>query len=176
MFGPLGPTLQSHLHLTDFQLAFVIAIPVVLGSLMRIPMGILTGRYGGRLVFTGLMAYSVVPLVLLALFHDSFATVVVLGFLLGVTGSSFAVGVPFVNRWYSTERQGFALGHLRHGHGRHRARRAQRPEARQALESRRPVVDRGRADGGDGARVLAPRARCPCPRRRHRRSCRSPLR
>ena len=110
MFGPLGPTLQTHLHLTDFQLAFVIAIPVVLGSLMRIPMGILTVRYGGRLVFSGLMAYSVAPLVLLALFHDSFAIVVVLGFLLGVTGSSFAVGVPFVSRWYGKERQGFALG------------------------------------------------------------------
>ena len=110
MFGPLGPTLQTHLHLSDFQLAFVVAIPVVLGSLMRIPMGILTGRYGGRTVFTALMAYSVIPLVLLALFHNSFATVVVLGFLLGVTGSSFAVGVPFVNRWYGKERQGFALG------------------------------------------------------------------
>jgi NNP family nitrate/nitrite transporter-like MFS transporter len=110
MFGPLGPTLQKHLHLTDFQLAFVVAIPVVLGSLMRIPMGILTDRHGGRLVFTGLMAYSVIPLVLLALFHDSFAALVVFGFLLGVTGSSFAVGVPFVNRWYSKQRQGFALG------------------------------------------------------------------
>src|SRR5450755_1247027 len=110
MFGPLGPTLQTHLHLSDFQLAFVVAIPVVLGSLMRIPMGILTGRYGGRTVFTALMAYSVVPLVLLGLFHNSFATVVVLGFLLGVTGSSFAVGVPFVSRWYGKERQGFALG------------------------------------------------------------------
>lgn len=110
MFGPLGPTLQKHLHLSEFQLAFLVAIPVVLGSLMRIPIGILTGRYGGRIVFTVLMAYSVIPLVLLALFHDSYAVMVVLGFLLGVTGASFAIGVPFVNRWYGKERQGFALG------------------------------------------------------------------
>jgi NNP family nitrate/nitrite transporter-like MFS transporter len=110
MFGPLGPTLQTHLHLTDLQLAFVVAIPVVLGSVMRIPMGLLTDRFGGRVVFTSLMAYSVIPLVLLALFHNSFAVVAVLGFLLGVTGSSFAVGVPFVNRWYEKKRQGFALG------------------------------------------------------------------
>ncbi len=48
MFGPLGPTLQKQLHLTDFQLAFAVAIPVVLGSVMRIPMGILTERYGGQ--------------------------------------------------------------------------------------------------------------------------------
>lgn len=110
MFGPLGPTLQKQLHLSDFQLAFAVAIPVVLGSLMRIPMGILTGRYGGRRVFTALMAYSVIPLALLALFHGSFAAVVVIGFLLGVTGASFAVGVPYVNRWYAKDRQGFALG------------------------------------------------------------------
>jgi len=110
MFGPLSPTLQDHLGLSDFQLAVAVAVPVVLGSVMRIPVGILTDRFGGRIVFTLLMAYSVIPLVLLALFHDSFAIVVVLGFLLGVTGASFAVGVPFVNRWYSPERQGFALG------------------------------------------------------------------
>jgi NNP family nitrate/nitrite transporter-like MFS transporter len=110
MLGPLGPTLQKQLDLSEFQLAIAVAIPVVLGSVMRIPIGILTERYGGRVVFTALMAYSVIPLVLLALFHDSFASVVVIGFLLGVTGASFAVGVPFVNRWYAKERQGFALG------------------------------------------------------------------
>ena len=110
MLGPLGPTLQKQLHLSEFQLAIAVAIPVVLGSLMRIPVGILTERHGGRVVFTALMAYSVVPLVLLANFHDSFAAVVIFGFLLGVTGASFAVGVPFVNRWYARERQGFALG------------------------------------------------------------------
>ena len=55
LFGPLGPTLQDHLHLSDFQLAVVVAIPVLLGSILRIPLGILTDRYGGRLVFTVLM-------------------------------------------------------------------------------------------------------------------------
>ena len=110
MLGPLGPTVQKHLGLSEFKLAVAVAIPVVLGSLMRIPIGILAERHGGRIVFTALMAYSVIPLVLLALYHDSFTAVVVFGFLLGVTGASFAVGVPFVNRWYAKERQGFALG------------------------------------------------------------------
>jgi NNP family nitrate/nitrite transporter-like MFS transporter len=110
MLGPLGPTLQKQLDLSEFQLAVAVAIPVELGSVMRIAVGILTERYGGRRVFTALMAYSVIPLVLLANFHDSFTAVVIFGFLLGVTGASFAVGVPFVNRWYAKERQGFALG------------------------------------------------------------------
>jgi NNP family nitrate/nitrite transporter-like MFS transporter len=110
LFGPLGPTLQDHLKLSDFQLAVVIAIPVLLGSILRIPLGILADRYGGRIVFTALMAYTVIPLVLLALFHNSFGGIVVLGLLLGVAGASFAIGVPFVNAWYAKERQGFALG------------------------------------------------------------------
>src|SRR6185295_19755386 len=54
--------------------------------------------------------FSILPAVALGLLHDSMAQVVVLGFFLGFAGASFAVGVPFVNRWYPPERQGFALG------------------------------------------------------------------
>jgi NNP family nitrate/nitrite transporter-like MFS transporter len=85
-------------------------VPVLLGSLMRIPMGVLTERFGGRKVFTWLLAFTIGPLVLLALVHDSFAAILVFGFLLGFAGSSFAIGVPFVSRWYPPERQGAALG------------------------------------------------------------------
>ena len=134
MLGPLGPTLQKQLDLSEFQLAVAVAIPVVLGSVMRIPIGMLTERYGGRLVFSALMAYSVVPLVLLALFHDSFAAVVLFGFLLGFAGASFAVGVPFVNRWYAKRAPGLRARPLWDGHGRHRARRTDGAEDRQALE------------------------------------------
>jgi MFS transporter, NNP family, nitrate/nitrite transporter len=73
-------------------------------------MGILTDRYGGRRVFVALMAWTVLPLVGLAIWHSSFAAVIGLGFLLGFAGSSFAVGVPFVSRWYPAKRQGYALG------------------------------------------------------------------
>jgi MFS transporter, NNP family, nitrate/nitrite transporter len=110
LFGPLGPKIQHDLKLSDVELSWVVAIPVVLGSVMRIPMGVLTDRLGGRLMFSALMVYTAVPAVLLAFFHGSFATLVVLGFLLGVTGSSFAIGVPFVSRWTPPARQGFALG------------------------------------------------------------------
>jgi NNP family nitrate/nitrite transporter-like MFS transporter len=77
---------------------------------MRIPLGWLTDRYGGRRVFSALMAFTPLPLIALALWHDSLAAILFFGFLLGFAGASFAVGVPFVNRWYSAERQGFALG------------------------------------------------------------------
>jgi NNP family nitrate/nitrite transporter-like MFS transporter len=110
LLGPLGPDLQDELGLSDTELALTVSIPVVLGSLMRIPLGVLTDRYGGRRVFTALMAFTPLPLIGLALFNDSWGAVLVFGFLLGFAGASFAVGVPFVNAWYPPRRQGFALG------------------------------------------------------------------
>jgi MFS transporter, NNP family, nitrate/nitrite transporter len=110
LLGPLGPDLQDALDLSDFQTSAMVAVPVLLGSLMRIPLGWLADRYGGRAVFTALMAYTPLPLVALAVWHDSLGAVLVFGFLLGFAGASFAVGVPFVNGWYTPQRQGVALG------------------------------------------------------------------
>lgn len=110
LLGPLGPDLQEELGLSEVELAVVVSVPVLLGSLMRIPLGALTDRHGGRIMFTLLLAYTPLPLIGLALFHESLGTVLALGFLLGFAGASFAIGVPFVNRWYPPERQGAALG------------------------------------------------------------------
>ncbi|MDE3070098.1 MAG: MFS transporter, partial [Acidobacteriota bacterium] len=110
LLGPLGPEIQDKLHLSETQLAVTLAIPVLLGSLMRVPLGLFTARFGGRRVFTLLMGFTVLPLVALALFHESWGVILVFAFLLGFAGASFAVGVPFVNEWYHRDRQGFALG------------------------------------------------------------------
>lgn len=110
MLGPLGPDLQDLMELSELQLAMMVAVPVLLGSLARIPLGAITDRHGGRRVFTGLMAATIVPLVALSIWHDSFAWVIVCGLFLGLGGASFAVGVPFVSRWYPASRQGMALG------------------------------------------------------------------
>ena len=110
LLGPLGPDLQDELGLSELQLSAVVSVPVLLGSLMRIPLGWLTDRHGGRTVFAALLAFTPLPLIGLALWHDSLASLLVLGLLLGFAGASFAVGVPFVNRWYPPERQGVALG------------------------------------------------------------------
>ena len=110
LIGPLGPDLQESIGLSDFETSAIVAVPVLLGSIMRIPLGWLTDRRGGRRVFTALMVYTPLPLIGLALFHDSLSAVLLFGLLLGFAGASFAVGVPFVNGWYPPERQGFALG------------------------------------------------------------------
>ncbi|MCK9248877.1 MAG: MFS transporter [Solirubrobacteraceae bacterium] len=110
LLGPLGPDLQDELELSDFELSVVVALPVVLGSIMRLPMGVLADRHGARSVLGLLLGWTIVPLAALAAWHSSLAALLALGFLLGFAGSSFAVGVPFVSRWFSTERQGYALG------------------------------------------------------------------
>ncbi len=110
LLGPLGPDLQEDLGLSDVQTSAMVAVPVLLGSLMRIPLGWLADRVGGRAVFSALMAFTPLPLVALAVWHDSLGVMLALGLLLGFAGASFAVGVPLVNGWYPPERQGFALG------------------------------------------------------------------
>jgi NNP family nitrate/nitrite transporter-like MFS transporter len=112
VFGSLSammPILSKQLHLTPIQKSIAVAIPVLLGSLGRIPLGVLTDRFGGRWVFTAVMALSIIPAFLMGGVHD-YSHLLIYGFLIGVGLASFSVGVGFVSGWYSAERQGFALG------------------------------------------------------------------
>lgn len=109
MLAPLAPKVQDKLDLSNTETAVMIAIPVILGSLLRLPLGWLTDRLGGRVVFTAILAYTAAAALLVG-FTTSYVALLVAGFLLGVAGSSFAVGVPFVADWYPAKRQGFALG------------------------------------------------------------------
>jgi NNP family nitrate/nitrite transporter-like MFS transporter len=109
MLAPLAPKVQDKLALSDTETAIMISIPVVLGSLLRIPLGWLTDKLGGRAIFTAMLAYSAGATVLVGV-STSYVALLGAGFLLGVAGASFAVGIPFVADWYPKARQGFALG------------------------------------------------------------------
>lgn len=109
MLAPLAPQVQETLGLSDTQTSVMIAIPVVLGSLLRIPLGWLTDRLGGHVIFTFMLVYSAGAALLIGL-ATSYVALLGAGFLLGAAGASFAVGVPFVADWFPRERQGFALG------------------------------------------------------------------
>jgi NNP family nitrate/nitrite transporter-like MFS transporter len=100
---------RTQFGLSATQTAFLVAVPVLLGSLARIPMGILADRFGGRLVFAFLMSAVAVPAFLVPQAR-SFETLLIIAFFLGLAGSSFAVGVSYVSRWYPPEQQGTALG------------------------------------------------------------------
>lgn len=111
LLSPLGPRLHDMLDLTSFQQALLVAVPVVVGSLGRIPVGALTDRYGGRVMFPAVSLATIVPVLFLGLFRQTgLPALLVGGFFLGIAGTSFAVGVPFVNAWFPPERRGLAIG------------------------------------------------------------------
>jgi NNP family nitrate/nitrite transporter-like MFS transporter len=111
LLSPLAISFTAALHLSSFQQSLLVAVPVVVGSLGRIPVGALTDRFGGRLMFPVISLVTVVPVLFLGFFgHGSLAALLVGGFFLGIAGTAFAVGVPFVNAWFPPERRGFAVG------------------------------------------------------------------
>ncbi|HEV8558356.1 MAG TPA: MFS transporter [Actinophytocola sp.] len=111
LLSPLGPRFKDSLGLSAFQQALVVAVPVVVGSVGRIPVGALTDRYGGRVMFPLITVITIVPALFLGLVgHSSLTALLVGGFFLGVGGTAFAVGVPFVSAWFPPERRGLAIG------------------------------------------------------------------
>jgi NNP family nitrate/nitrite transporter-like MFS transporter len=113
LLGPLAPALRETLGLTAMQQAFVIAVPVVVGALGRIPAGVLTDRLGGRRVQLLILAVTVLALLELAVAgHRSFAGLLSGAVLLGAAGAMFAASVGFVGGWFPPARRGLAFGVL----------------------------------------------------------------
>jgi NNP family nitrate/nitrite transporter-like MFS transporter len=112
IIAPLGVRYSGELGLSPTQTSFLVAMPVLVGSLGRVPVGALTDRYGGRMMFTVLTMASAVPVLLVAFAGtlQSYVLLLVFGFFLGVAGTTFAVGIPFVNAWFEPARRGFATG------------------------------------------------------------------
>ena len=112
VFGTMSammPILSKQMHLSPVQKSIAVAVPVLLGSLGRIPLGMLTDRYGGRSVFSAVMVLSIIPAFLMGTVSD-YAHLIAYGFFIGIALASFSVGVGFVSGWYAAERQGYALG------------------------------------------------------------------
>ncbi len=114
LISPLGPLfrVQGRLgELTEGDVALMVAVPVVVGSLGRIIVGALTDRYGGRIMFPLISLITIVPVLFLAFFAlDSYTLILIGGFFLGIAGTAFAVGVPFVNSWFPPAKRGLAIG------------------------------------------------------------------
>ncbi len=114
LISPLGPMFRDQGtlgELTESDVALLVAVPVVVGSLGRILVGALTDRYGGRVMFPVVSAVTIVPILFIAFVAlESYTLLLVGGFFLGIAGTAFAVGVPFVNAWFPPERRGLAVG------------------------------------------------------------------
>src|SRR6266540_4589104 len=109
LISAFAPRFRTLFALSATQTALLVAVPVLLGSLARIPMGMLTDRFGGRVVFSLLMLASAIP-ALLVPEAASYRQLLGIGFFLGLAGSSFSVGVGYVSRWSPEGRQGSFLG------------------------------------------------------------------
>ena len=109
LISAFAPRFRETFHLTATQTAFLVAVPVLLGALLRIVTGMLADRFGGRTVFALLMILVAVPACTVPLV-PSYEKLLCVAFFLGIAGSSFAVGVGFVSRWFPPEKQGGALG------------------------------------------------------------------
>ncbi len=110
LISPLGARYTEQLGLTSFQQALLVATPVLVGSLGRIPVGALTDALGARRMMPTVALLTVVPVLYIGLVADSLPALLAGGFFLGLGGTSFAVGVPHVNSWFPPSRRGTAIG------------------------------------------------------------------
>jgi len=109
MFGVIGIPIKKALDLNATQFGLLMAIPVLTGSLIRVPLGIWTDKYGGRIVMTILMALTV-PAIYLMSYATAYWHFLTIGLFVGLAGGSFSVGTPYVARWFPKHQQGFAMG------------------------------------------------------------------
>ena len=109
MFAVIGIPIRKTLNLNATEFGLLTAMPVLTGSLVRVPLGIWTDRYGGRIVFALLMAVTV-PAIWLLGYATAYWHFLVIGLFVGLAGGSFSVGTPYVARWFPKHQQGTAMG------------------------------------------------------------------
>ncbi len=109
MFGVIGIPIKKALDLNATQFGLLMATPVLTGSLIRVPLGIWTDKFGGRIVMTILMALTV-PAIYLMSYATAYWHFLTIGLFVGLAGGSFSVGTPYVARWFPKNQQGFAMG------------------------------------------------------------------
>ncbi|MGH7086966.1 MAG: MFS transporter, partial [Acetobacteraceae bacterium] len=109
MFGVTGIPIRRQLGLDGFEFGLLTATPILTGAVLRLPLGIWTDRFGGRIVMLVLLLACAVP-VWLSAYATRLWQLLLLGLALGLVGASFAVGTPYAARFFPPHRKGFAMG------------------------------------------------------------------
>ncbi len=109
MFSIIGLKIKQELGLSDTQFGILVATPILTGSITRLPLGIMTDHFGGRIVY-----FIQMILVSIATYSLAFATqywqYLVAGLFVGLAGGSFAIGIAYTSAWFEKEKQGTAMG------------------------------------------------------------------
>ncbi|MFC6322368.1 nitrate/nitrite transporter [Companilactobacillus baiquanensis] len=100
---------NAGVEVSELQRSLLLATPILLGSIMRIPMGIMSDRFGGKKTYIILMLFLIIPVLMIPRVH-SYGMLVFSALLLGMSGTSFAIGVSYVTRFFPPEKQGLVLG------------------------------------------------------------------
>lgn len=109
MFSIIGIPIKEHLGLNETEFGLLTATPILTGSLFRLPLGMATDKFGGRVVFFWLLVAIILPLWLIG-YATEFWQFLLLGLFVGAGGASFSVGIAYTARWFEREKQGFAMG------------------------------------------------------------------
>lgn len=109
LLSPLGTKYAGEFSLTPFSLSLLLAVPVIIGALGRIVLGVASDKFGGRLVFAAASSITMLAVIMLS-FVDTYPQLISAALLLGIGGATFAVGIPFVSSWFPREKRGLVLG------------------------------------------------------------------
>ena len=109
MFSIIGIRIKAELGLNETEFGLLVATPILTGSLVRLPLGVLTDRYGGRTVFMIQMLLVAIPTYGLA-FATEYWQYLIIGLFVGLAGGSFAIGIAYTSAWFPKESQGTAMG------------------------------------------------------------------
>lgn len=109
MFAVIGIPIKQQLGLNETEFGILAAMPVLTGALVRLPLGMMTDKFGGRPVFLAIMLATVLPIYLVGL-ATAYWQMLVAGLFVGVAGGAFSVGIAYCARWFERKNQGFAMG------------------------------------------------------------------
>ncbi|MBI3433197.1 MAG: NarK/NasA family nitrate transporter [Hydrogenophilales bacterium] len=109
MFAVIGVPIKQQLGLNETEFGILIATPVLTGSLIRVPLGMWTDKFGGRIVMFILMLSTVIPIWMIS-WATEFWHFLLTGLFVGMAGGAFTVGIAYCARWFPRERQGLAMG------------------------------------------------------------------
>jgi NNP family nitrate/nitrite transporter-like MFS transporter len=109
MFSIIGIPIKELLELSETQFGLLVATPILTGSIFRLPVGMLTDKIGGRIVYMVLMLAMIIPLWFIGNATE-YWQFLVLGLFVGIAGASFSVGIAYTAKWFDKEHQGFAMG------------------------------------------------------------------